>query len=78
MPESAANGKRDREDLFGSPATVAEKILAVRDQVGPFGSIVTTGLDWDDKGMWKNSMALMANEVMPLLNQATTETIAAQ
>ena len=64
--------------ITGSPATVADKILAVRDQVGPFGSIVTTGLDWDDKGLWKNSMALMANEVMPLPNQATTETIAAQ
>ena len=64
--------------IAGSPATVAEKILAVRDQVGPFGSIVTTGLDWDDKRLWKNSMALMANEVMPILNQATTETIAAQ
>ncbi|MCC2665067.1 MAG: hypothetical protein K0S35_2989, partial [Geminicoccaceae bacterium] len=30
--------------IAGSPATVAEKLLAVRDQVGPFGTIVLTGL----------------------------------
>jgi alkanesulfonate monooxygenase SsuD/methylene tetrahydromethanopterin reductase-like flavin-dependent oxidoreductase (luciferase family) len=57
--------------IAGSPATVAEKLLAVRDQIGPFGTIVLTGLDWDDKRLWKRSMELMANEVMPKLRQAT-------
>ena len=51
--------------VAGSPATVAEKLLAVREQVGPFGTMVLTGLDWDDKALWQRSMALMANEVMP-------------
>ena len=58
--------------IAGSPATVAEKLLAVREQVGPFGTMVLTGLDWDDKALWKRSMALMAEEVMPRLRQATT------
>ena len=53
--------------IAGSPATVAEKLLAVREQIGPFGTIVLTGLDWDDKALWKRSMALMAKEVMPSL-----------
>ena len=53
--------------IAGSPSTVAEKLLAVREQIGPFGTIVLTGLDWDDKALWKRSMALMANEVMPKL-----------
>ncbi len=57
--------------IAGSPATVAEKLLAVRDQIGPFGTIVLTGLDWDDKPLWKRSMELMANEVMPKLREAT-------
>ena len=44
--------------MAGSPATVADKLLAVREQVGPFGTLVLTGLDWDDPALWKRSMAL--------------------
>ena len=64
--------------IAGSPATVTEKLLAVREQVGPFGALVLTGLDWDDKGVWKRSMELMAREVMPRLDQATGPAIAAK
>jgi alkanesulfonate monooxygenase SsuD/methylene tetrahydromethanopterin reductase-like flavin-dependent oxidoreductase (luciferase family) len=64
--------------IAGSPSTVAEKILEVRDQIGPFGTIVLTGLDWDDKALWKRSMELMANEVMPKLRDATGTAIAAK
>jgi alkanesulfonate monooxygenase SsuD/methylene tetrahydromethanopterin reductase-like flavin-dependent oxidoreductase (luciferase family) len=64
--------------IAGSPSTVAEKLLAVRDEVGPFGTIVLTGLDWDDKPLWKRSMELMANEVMPQLREATGAAIAAK
>ncbi len=63
--------------IAGSPATVAEKLLAVRDEVGPFGTIVLTGLDWDDKALWKRSMALMANEVMPKLSPSARSANAA-
>jgi alkanesulfonate monooxygenase SsuD/methylene tetrahydromethanopterin reductase-like flavin-dependent oxidoreductase (luciferase family) len=64
--------------IAGIPATVAEKLLAVREQVGPFGTIVLTGLDWDDKALWQRSMALMANEVMPKLRAASGAAIAAK
>jgi alkanesulfonate monooxygenase SsuD/methylene tetrahydromethanopterin reductase-like flavin-dependent oxidoreductase (luciferase family) len=64
--------------IAGSPASVTEQLLAVREQVGPFGTIVLTGLDWDDKALWQRSMALMANEVMPALRQATGAAIAAK
>jgi alkanesulfonate monooxygenase SsuD/methylene tetrahydromethanopterin reductase-like flavin-dependent oxidoreductase (luciferase family) len=64
--------------IAGSPATVTEKLLAVREQVGPFGTLVLTGLDWDDKALWQRSMALMANEVMPALRQGTGAAIAAK
>ena len=37
--------------IAGSPATVAEKLLAVREQVGPFGTLVLTGPDWDDPAL---------------------------
>jgi hypothetical protein len=39
---------------------------------------VLTGLDWDDSALWKRSMALVANEVMPALSQATAPAIAAK
>jgi alkanesulfonate monooxygenase SsuD/methylene tetrahydromethanopterin reductase-like flavin-dependent oxidoreductase (luciferase family) len=64
--------------IAGSPATVTEKLLAVREQVGPFGTLVLTGLDWDDKALWKRSMELMASEVMPRLNRSTGGAIAAR
>jgi alkanesulfonate monooxygenase SsuD/methylene tetrahydromethanopterin reductase-like flavin-dependent oxidoreductase (luciferase family) len=64
--------------IAGRPATVTEQLLAVREQVGPFGTLVLTGLDWDDKALWQRSMALMANEVMPALRQATGTAIAAK
>jgi alkanesulfonate monooxygenase SsuD/methylene tetrahydromethanopterin reductase-like flavin-dependent oxidoreductase (luciferase family) len=64
--------------IAGSPATVTEKLLAVREQIGPFGALVLTGLDWDDKALWQRSMALMANEVMPALRQATGMPVAAK
>jgi alkanesulfonate monooxygenase SsuD/methylene tetrahydromethanopterin reductase-like flavin-dependent oxidoreductase (luciferase family) len=64
--------------IAGSPETVAEKLLAVREQVGPFGTLVLTGLDWDDPALWKRSMELTAEEVMPRLRQAITPAIAAK
>jgi alkanesulfonate monooxygenase SsuD/methylene tetrahydromethanopterin reductase-like flavin-dependent oxidoreductase (luciferase family) len=64
--------------IAGSPATVAEKLLAVREEIGPFGTLVLTGLDWDDKAFWKRSMELMANEVMPALRRELGTAIAAK
>jgi hypothetical protein len=39
---------------------------------------VLTGLDWDDPALWKRSMALTAEEVMPRLREATAPAIAAK
>ena len=64
--------------IAGSPATVTEQLLAVREEVGPFGTIVLTGLDWDEPAVWKRSMELMANEVMPKLRAATGSAAAAE
>ncbi len=57
--------------IAGNPQTVAEKILAFRQEVGPFGTILMLGLDWDDPQFQKRSMQLMAEQTMPLLNEAT-------
>ncbi|MFO1350836.1 MAG: LLM class flavin-dependent oxidoreductase [Gammaproteobacteria bacterium] len=61
---------RDKLVMRGSPKTVADQILAFRDEVGPFGTLVMTAHDWTDKAKMKRSMELMANEVMPRVNKA--------
>ncbi len=71
-------GDRQHRDRRQPGRPWPTQLLAVREQVGPFGTIVLTGLDWDDKALWQRSMALMANEVMPRLRQATGAAIAAK
>lgn len=61
---------RDNYSIYGSPDTVVEKILEFREQVGHFGTLMHVAQDWTDKAVMKNSMALLANEVMPKLNTA--------
>ena len=70
-PEELTHEKvRDACVIHGSPETVAEKILALRDEVGHFGTLLYAAHDWTDKARMKNSMRLMAEEVMPRINQA--------
>ena len=46
------------------------ELLAFRDEIGPFGTIVYTGADWADEALGRRSMALMAEQVMPRVNDA--------
>ena len=48
-----------------------DKLVAFRDKVGPFGTLLMTGLDWGGKNQeWeRESMRLLAHEVMPKLKQ---------
>ena len=50
---------------------MANKILAFREQVVPFGTIVMVAHDWDDPTFHKRCMQLMAEQVMSLLNKGT-------
>jgi len=56
--------------IAGTPEQVAEQILALREEIGDFGSLVYTGLDWANKELGIRSMELMANKVMPKVNSA--------
>jgi alkanesulfonate monooxygenase SsuD/methylene tetrahydromethanopterin reductase-like flavin-dependent oxidoreductase (luciferase family) len=51
--------------ISGSPRRVLDQLVALRDEIGPFGTLLMTGHDWDRAAMWKRSMELLANEVMP-------------
>ena len=79
MPDdrlTAENVVTDRV-IFGSPKRVAEQIVALREEIGPFGTIVTSAHDWAGSDFEKQSMRLMAQEVMPLLRSAAPSTNAA-
>jgi alkanesulfonate monooxygenase SsuD/methylene tetrahydromethanopterin reductase-like flavin-dependent oxidoreductase (luciferase family) len=52
--------------LVGSPATVAEKLAAMYDELGGFGTLVLLGTDYVEQAQaWRESMGLLATEVMP-------------
>jgi len=57
--------------IHGSPARVADQILALREEVGPFGGLVTSQHDWDGRDFEKRSMRLLAEEVMPIVRRAS-------
>jgi len=57
--------------IYGSPKTVLDKLVAFRERVGPFGTLLMTGLDWGGPNAeWeRTSMRLLAHEVMPKFRQ---------
>ena len=60
----------DEVIIAGDPAHVTERLLELREQIGPFGTLVLTAHDWDDRKRWKHSHELFAREVVPALNKA--------
>ena len=60
----------DTQVIAGSVNSVVDQILELREQVGEFGTLVYTGLDWRDEELSRQSMTLMAEEVMPLINDS--------
>jgi alkanesulfonate monooxygenase SsuD/methylene tetrahydromethanopterin reductase-like flavin-dependent oxidoreductase (luciferase family) len=57
--------------VYGSPQTVAQKLAACRDEVGPFGHLLVTGVDWagPNEAWERESMQRLAEEVMPTLRR---------
>jgi alkanesulfonate monooxygenase SsuD/methylene tetrahydromethanopterin reductase-like flavin-dependent oxidoreductase (luciferase family) len=58
--------------LIGSPATVVEKIERMYAEVGGFGSLLLFCFDYSENPeAWRDSMQLLANEVMPKVAHLT-------
>jgi alkanesulfonate monooxygenase SsuD/methylene tetrahydromethanopterin reductase-like flavin-dependent oxidoreductase (luciferase family) len=52
--------------LVGSPRTVTERLHAIYEEVGGFGTLLLFCFDYaDDPQAWRHSMELLAHEVMP-------------
>lgn len=56
--------------IWGTPERVTDQLLAFREQVGDFGTLLYAGHDWMDKHLARRSMELMAEKVMPAVNKA--------
>ena len=84
-PNGIAMWKRDQEQadadcnldhfmndvvIAGDPDHVAGESLKLREEIGPFGSLVLTAHDWDDRERWIRSLELFTQEVWPAFNRA--------
>ena len=67
----------DQLIIYGSPSKVVDELLAFREQVGDFGTLLYAGKDWRSPSLARRSMQLMAEKVMPQLNNAITRATAA-
>ncbi len=62
--------------IYGSSETVAEKILAMRERVGPFGTLIMASMDGSGANRereWE-TMRRLATEVIPSIRKATDRT----
>ena len=66
---SKVNEALEDQVIAGDADTVLQKLVAFREEVGPFGTLLMTGHDWDEKELWQGSMRMLAQDVMPRLNQ---------
>src|SRR4051812_41092609 len=57
--------------IYGSPRTVATKLATLRKAIGPFGTLLISGMDWSGPNAeWeRESLTLLAEDVLPLLRK---------
>lgn len=72
--ESKVNEALEGQVIAGDADTVLQKLVAFREEVGPFGTLLMTGHDWDDPELWQGSMRRLAHDVMPRLSQHANAT----
>lgn len=67
MPDEAVtvDGIKRALVIAGSPRRVLDQLVALRDEVGHFGTLLMAGHDWDQPKLWRRSMELLASDVMP-------------
>lgn len=55
----------DKLVICGDAVEVADELNGLRDDIGPFGTLLYTGVDWADPDTAERSMRLMAEKVLP-------------
>ncbi|MCX7297328.1 MAG: LLM class flavin-dependent oxidoreductase, partial [Hyphomicrobiales bacterium] len=64
--------------INGTVNKVVDSILALREETGDFGELVYAGMDFVDPALAKRSMTLLAEQVMPRVNEAIGKQAAAE
>jgi alkanesulfonate monooxygenase SsuD/methylene tetrahydromethanopterin reductase-like flavin-dependent oxidoreductase (luciferase family) len=67
----------DQLVIWGTPDKVTEDLLAFRDRIGDFGTLLYAGHDWADRNLAVRSMELMAEKVLPAVNREISSATAA-
>ena len=62
---------------FGSPATVLDKLVALRDTTGHFGVLTFLTTEWDRPEFCQRSMRMLVEDVMPGFSRHADATRAA-
>jgi alkanesulfonate monooxygenase SsuD/methylene tetrahydromethanopterin reductase-like flavin-dependent oxidoreductase (luciferase family) len=68
----------DNVVIRGTVNEVIDRILALRESIGDFGTLLYCGKDWTDPALSRRSMELMAEKVMPAVNAAIGGRVAAE
>ena len=68
----------DEVVIAGDPEEVTRKILNLREDIGPFGTLVLVAHDWDDRDAWLHSLDLFVDEVMPAFQQTPAKSATAR
>ena len=55
--------------IVGTADTVLARLIELVDELGPFGTLVMVGHDWDESGLSQGSMHRMAEDILPQLKQ---------
>jgi alkanesulfonate monooxygenase SsuD/methylene tetrahydromethanopterin reductase-like flavin-dependent oxidoreductase (luciferase family) len=57
--------------IVGSPETVARRLAAIYEHTGGYGGVLMLAYDWegDNREQWQHSMRLLAEQVMPRLEE---------
>lgn len=54
--------------IHGTPDSVADQLHALQGETGDFGTLLYAGVDWKDPTLARDSMVLMAEQVLPRMN----------
>ena len=75
LPDEALTDEYLTEQMLisGTVNEVVERLLAFRERIGAFGTLLYCGHDWADPAAMRRSMQLMAEEVLPRVNRALGE-----
>jgi alkanesulfonate monooxygenase SsuD/methylene tetrahydromethanopterin reductase-like flavin-dependent oxidoreductase (luciferase family) len=75
--EVTLEGVLDDCVIWGTPDKVADDLLALREDVGEFGTLLYAGKDWADVELARRSMVLLAEKVKPAVDSAEAKSKAA-